>query len=124
MQPPLSASTLISLSWSCRLEKPGRDASLPRIDPQDEESPLYWGNVLEPIVAWHYSKRSSNRVRRINAVLQHPNRKTAWMLANIDREVIGADDVQILECKPPASTVLAYGRRVCPNMCSCRSCIS
>jgi putative phage-type endonuclease len=81
------------------LEKTGRDTSLPKLDPQDEESPAYWGNVLEPIVAWHYSKRSGNRVRRVNAVLQHPDPKLPWMLANIDREVIGADDVQILECK-------------------------
>jgi putative phage-type endonuclease len=81
------------------LEKTGRDAALPKIDPQDEESPAYWGNVLEPIVAWHYSKRTSKKVRRINAVLQHPDPELPWMLANIDREVIGADDVQILECK-------------------------
>jgi putative phage-type endonuclease len=81
------------------MEKTGRDESLPKLDPQDEESPAYWGNVLEPVVAWHYSKRSGNRVRRINAVLQHPDPKLPWMLANIDREVIGADDVQILECK-------------------------
>ena len=81
------------------MEKTGRDELLPKLDPQDEESPAYWGNVLEPIVAWHYSKRSGNRVRRINAVLQHPDPKLPWMLANIDREVIGADDVQILECK-------------------------
>lgn len=81
------------------LEKTGRDESLPKLDPQDEESPAYWGNILEPIVAWHYSKRSGHRVRRINAVLQHPDPKLAWMLANIDREVIGASDVQILECK-------------------------
>lgn len=40
------------------LEKTGRDAGLPKADPHDEESPLYWGNVLEPIVAWHYSKHS------------------------------------------------------------------
>jgi len=50
-------------------------------------------------VAWHYSKRTKNKVRRINAVLQHPDPDLSWMLANIDREVIGADDVQILECK-------------------------
>ncbi|MFC5698369.1 YqaJ viral recombinase family protein [Pseudomonas sp. GCM10022186] len=81
------------------LEKTGRDAALPKADPQDEESPMYWGNVLEPIVAWHYSKRSKNKVRRINAVLQHPDPQLPWMLANIDREVIGAEDVQILECK-------------------------
>lgn len=81
------------------LEKTGRDATLPKIDPHDEESPAYWGNVLEPIVAWHYSKRTGKKVRRINAVLQHPDPELPWMLANIDREVNGADDVQILECK-------------------------
>lgn len=81
------------------LEKTGRDASLPKLDPQDEESPAYWGNILEPIVATHYTRRSGHRVRRINAVLQHPDPKLPWMLANIDREVIGAGDVQILECK-------------------------
>ena len=81
------------------LEKTGRDTNLPKTDPHDEESPAYWGNVLEPIVAWHYSKRTSNKVRRINAVLQHPNPELPWMLANIDREIIGSDEVQILECK-------------------------
>lgn len=81
------------------LEKTGRDAALPKIDPNDEESPAYWGNILEPIVAAHYSKRSGNRVRKINAVLQHPDPTLDFMLANIDREVIGATDVQILECK-------------------------
>ena len=81
------------------LEKTGRDALLPKIDPNDEDSPTYWGNILEPIVANHYARRTGNRVRRINAVLQHPDPKLDWMLANIDREVIGASDVQILECK-------------------------
>ena len=81
------------------LEKTGRDTSLPKLDPQDEESPAYWGNILEPIVAAHYSQRSGHRVRRINAVLQHPEPQLKWMLANIDREVIGAPEVQILECK-------------------------
>jgi putative phage-type endonuclease len=81
------------------LEKTGRDENLPKSDPLDEDSPTYWGNVLEPIVARHYSKRTNHRVRRINAVLQHADPALPWMLANIDREVIGAGDVQILECK-------------------------
>ena len=81
------------------LEKTGRDTSLPKLDPQDEESPAYWGNILEPIVATHYTRRSGHRVRRVNAVLQHPDPQLSWMLANIDREVIGAPEVQILECK-------------------------
>ena len=81
------------------LEKTGRDDNLPKADPHDEESPMYWGNILEPIVAAHYTKRTGNRVRRINAVLQHPDPALPWMLANIDREVTGAPGVQILECK-------------------------
>ena len=79
------------------MEKTGQDANLPKPDPNDETSPMYWGTLLEPIVAAHYSKRTGNKVRRINAVLQHP--RHAWMLANVDREVIGASEVQILECK-------------------------
>lgn len=79
------------------MEKTGRDGNLPKTDPNDETSPMYWGNLLEPIVAAHYTKRTGHKVRRINAVLQHP--KESWMLANIDREVIGTPDVQILECK-------------------------
>ena len=81
------------------LEKTGRDGNLPKSDPHDEESPLYWGNILEPIVAAHYTKRTGHRVRRINAVLQHPDPSLPWMLANIDREVTGSNEVQILECK-------------------------
>lgn len=81
------------------LEKTGRDGNLPKIDPHDEESPAYWGSILEPIVAAHYTKRTGHRVRRINAVLQHPDPDKHWMLANIDREIIGVPDVQILECK-------------------------
>jgi predicted phage-related endonuclease len=58
---------------------------------------MYWGHMLEPIVAAHYTRKTGNRVRRVNSILQHP--KVSWMLANIDREVIGSPDVQILECK-------------------------
>jgi len=79
------------------LEKTGQDAELPKPDPDDETSPMYWGTLLEPIVAAHYTKRTGNRVRRVNAVLQH--HQHPWMLANLDREVVGSGDVQILECK-------------------------
>ena len=79
------------------MEKTGRDGNLPVVNPNDDTSPMYWGTLLEPIVAAHYTRRTGHRVRRINAVLQHP--EYPWMLANIDREVTGAADVQILECK-------------------------
>ena len=79
------------------MEKTGRDAGLPKPDPNDDASPMYWGTLLEVFVAAHYTKKSGNRIRKVNAVLQHPEH--AWMLANLDREVTGATDVQILECK-------------------------
>lgn len=79
--------------------KTGRDALLKPIDPQDDTQAVYWGTLLEPIVASAYSKRTGHRVRKVNAVLQHPHPDYPWMLANIDREVVGVPDVSILECK-------------------------
>lgn len=81
------------------LIKTGRDADLPKPDPHDESSPMYWGTILEPIVANHYVKRTGRKVRRINAVLQHPDTELSWMLANLDFTVVGGDEVQVLECK-------------------------
>ena len=79
--------------------KTGRDTNFPKVDPNDESSPMYWGNVLESIVAQHYSSRTGNKVRRVNAVLQHPDADKAWMLANLDYAVSGSNKVQVLECK-------------------------
>lgn len=55
----------------------------------------YWGNVLENIVAEEFSKRTGKKVRKNNFMLQHDEHK--FMVANIDREVIGEN--AILECK-------------------------
>ncbi|WP_441460555.1 YqaJ viral recombinase family nuclease [Burkholderia thailandensis] len=79
------------------LDKTGRADGLLLPDPDDTTSPTYWGTLLEPIVAASYTKQTGNRVRRVNAVLRHPT--VPFMLANIDREIVGARDVQILECK-------------------------
>lgn len=79
------------------MEKTGRGAALPQPDPNDDTSPMFWGSLLEAFVAAHYTKKSGNRIRKVNAVLQH--NEHPWMLANLDREVMGAADVQILECK-------------------------
>lgn len=79
------------------MQKTGKSNLLPAIDPNDDTSPMFWGTMLEPIVAAHYTKRTGNKVRRVNAVLQHSEHP--WMLANVDREVVGSSEVQILECK-------------------------
>lgn len=79
------------------MEKTGRDAALPKPDPKDTTHPTYWGTFLEPIVAAAYTQQTGNRVRKVNAVSQHP--QFPFMLANLDREVIGTPLVQVLECK-------------------------
>lgn len=88
------------------MDKTGRAEGLAGPDPNDTTSPTYWGTLLEPIVAASYTKQTGNRVRRINAVLRHPT--IPFMLANIDREVVGCREVQLLECK----TAGEYGARL------------
>lgn len=51
---------------------------------------------------------TNNKVRRVNAVLQHPDPDKAFMLANLDYAVVGNEDVQILECK----TAGEYGAKL------------
>ena len=78
---------------------------------EDESSgvaPLYWGKQLEPLVAEFYSMHTHSKVRRINAVLQHPDPDKYFMLANLDYSVVGSDEVQILECK----TAGEYGAKL------------
>ncbi|CAJ0694982.1 hypothetical protein LMG18102_02043 [Ralstonia mannitolilytica] len=79
------------------LEKTNRDTDLPKPDPSDTAEPVCWGTLLEPIVAAAYTAHTKRRVRKVNAVLRHPS--IPFMLANLDREVVGVPDVQILECK-------------------------
>ncbi|WP_083606178.1 YqaJ viral recombinase family protein [Psychrobacter sp. Cmf 22.2] len=62
-------------------------------------APLYWGNTLEPMVAKYYQEKTGNKVRRVNAILQHPEPDKAFMLANLDYAVTGSEEVQVLECK-------------------------
>lgn len=77
------------------MEKTGRTPTEDTAPGMDD--PRYWGTLLEPYVAVAYSQQTDRKVRKVNAVLQHPT--FPYMLANIDREVVGCPDVQILECK-------------------------
>jgi putative phage-type endonuclease len=98
------AATAIGMNpYQSQLElwmvKTGRDAGLPKPNSDDPKSPVYWGHVLEPIVAEQYSQQTGRKVRRVNAVLQHSDPDKHWMLANLDYSVALDEEVQILECK-------------------------
>ena len=77
------------------MEKTGRTAA--NEESPGMQDPRFWGTLLEPYVAVAYMQKTDRKVRKINAVLQHPTFN--FMLANIDREVVGCPEVQILECK-------------------------
>ncbi|QXW30928.1 YqaJ viral recombinase family protein [Aeromonas sanarellii] len=76
------------------LEKTARKAA----EDISHKETVLWGIELEPVLAQVYAKRTGYRVRRVNAILQHPDH--AFMLANLDREVVGhSDGPGILEIK-------------------------
>ncbi|MHA3083234.1 YqaJ viral recombinase family nuclease [Acinetobacter sp. ANC 5383] len=77
-------------------------------DDSQGHAPLYWGKQLEPLVAEYYSLHTQYKVRRVNAVLQHPDPDKHFMLANLDYTVVGNPEVQILECK----TAGEYGAKL------------
>lgn len=77
------------------MEKTGRTP--PEEVRPGQDDPRYWGTLLEPMVATAYQERTGHKVRKLHAVLQHPT--FPYMLANIDREIVGVPGVQVLECK-------------------------
>ncbi|MCG5539381.1 YqaJ viral recombinase family protein [Halorhodospira sp. 9622] len=78
------------------LDKTGRQGETGS-ESADPKSPAWWGQLLEPTVADAYAQVTGRKVRRVNAILQHPEH--SWMIANLDREVVGDPQVQILEVK-------------------------
>ena len=64
-------------------------------EPIEDNDAMYWGRTLEDIVATEYTKRTGNKTRRINKILQHKDHD--FILANLDRDLISSKG--ILECK-------------------------
>jgi putative phage-type endonuclease len=101
------------------VEKTGRK------EPEDisHKEAVLWGIELEPVLAQVYAKRTGYKVRRVNAVLQHPEQP--FMLANLDREVVGhPDGPGILEIKTASYHSAPSGRKECRWLTSVRYSIS
>lgn len=71
------------------MEKTGKKPS----EDLSAKEAVFWGTTLEPIVAQVYAERTGKKVRRVNAVLQHPEYR--FMLANLDRAVEGGGVLEI-----------------------------
>ncbi|WP_308388335.1 lambda-exonuclease family protein [Acidithiobacillus sp. AMEEHan] len=71
------------------LEKTGRKEP---VDLSDKEA-VYWGTVLEPLIAQAYAKKTGKKVRRVQAILLHPEHP--FLLANLDRAIEGGGILEI-----------------------------
>jgi len=63
--------------------------------PVIETRPMKFGIALEAVVATAYSEKTGRKVRRVRRMLRH--RELPWMLASLDRVVIG--EMRLVEIK-------------------------
>lgn len=74
--------------------------ALPKEPSEQAEERMHWGNVLEDVIAREFAERNQVRVRRRNAILQHPD--YPFMIATLDRIVTTSDGPAVLEVKTTA----------------------
>lgn len=67
----------------------------PELKQQVDNEFIYWGNILEDVVAKEFETRTGKKVRKNNKMLRHPEHE--FMLANLDRVIVG--EKALLECK-------------------------
>jgi len=77
------------------LEKVGEKAP----DDLSGNERVYWGTVLEELVADEYAKRTESKIRRVNRLVRHS--KYLFLGAHIDRDILNTD--RILEVKTAGS---------------------
>jgi putative phage-type endonuclease len=97
------------------LEKTERQAA---IDISANDA-VFWGTTLEHIIANVYAQRTGTKVRRLNAVLQHPDHP--FMLANLDRVVQHPTDGNgILEVKTAGLNSARFWEDGVPDSYQCQ----
>lgn len=68
------------------------------LDPVEDNEAMYWGRVMEDVIAKEFQERNNMKINRVNAILKHP--KYEWALGNIDRLITNEKgDKGILEIK-------------------------
>jgi len=71
------------------LEKTGRKTA----EDLSQKDAVRWGTLLEPLIAQAYADQTGKKVRRVNAILQHPEHP--YLLANLDRIIEGGGILEI-----------------------------
>ncbi|MBQ9240231.1 MAG: YqaJ viral recombinase family protein [Duodenibacillus sp.] len=56
---------------------------------QEQSDPMYWGTMLEQLVAKEFERRTGMKVQRVNTTLRKG--EDGWMIANIDRAIVNPE---------------------------------
>lgn len=80
--------------WKSPLQVYFEKTGLAKQENKDNEY-IYWGHVMEEVVAKEFTVRTGKKVRRVNQMFIHP--ENDFMIANIDRAIVG--ESALLECK-------------------------
>lgn len=68
------------------------------LDPLEDNESMYWGRVMEDVIAKEFQARNNMKINKVNAILKHPEYE--WALGNIDRLITNSDGEKgILEIK-------------------------
>lgn len=70
---------------------------------QEPNESMYWGTILEDIVAREYQERTGRKVRRVNSIIKHPSLP---LLANIDRAVHDSGTMPVVNGEFRTDTIL------------------
>lgn len=81
------------------IEKTGRQTAALKNDLRGDSTLAFWPSVLEPIIAWRYSRSTGRKVRRFSREVSHASPDLSWMVARVEREVLDDEDVQLLVCR-------------------------
>jgi len=65
---------------------------------------VYWGTVLEAILAREYTRRTDGKVRRVSALIR--DSELPYLAVHIDRDILNSNG--ILECKTAGSRVAQH----------------
>lgn len=83
------------------------------------DDPRYWGTLLEPYAAIAYQQKTDRRVRKVNAILQHPSFPSCWPTSI--GKWSGVLKSRSWSARPPVSSARDCGVTACPNTCRSRS---
>ena len=75
-------------AYELYLDKLGQAPEDTEVNPQREEA-FYWGSVLEQPVADRYAKETGYKIQKANQLIR--SKDIPFMIANIDRKVVGED---------------------------------